>query len=198
MTCEKCGHEKCGVVLRLGDFVKASMVVAVLTGASATVGGLLGWSGPSAITGLVMPVVVDSIERLALRPLSHVGVEVREVQPPITHLDSPRRVSFVPGGATLAASVEHRVPSGVGGGAAQPVCRIQRISGDEGFGDGAAATNSVSPAQVCAGDNRVPAAVAPTEIVGLSVSLFGHLDDTQATEPRSLWHFYEGAFRGHV
>lgn len=74
-----------------------------------SVGGLLLAGCPSAISGFVVPVIVDSVDGQVARPRAHVGVEDSEVQPPITDLDAAPavvRVVFVMG--VLAASAHRR------------------------------------------------------------------------------------------
>jgi hypothetical protein len=111
---------------------------------------------PSAISGLVVPVVVDPVDRvLGGRPLSHVGQErLERVQPAVAHLDSASAVVFPTGAARVGAPILCAGP--------HPVFCTQTVSGRVSvrrcsrapeFAPKATATpNTSAPQRVCVDD----------------------------------------------
>lgn len=73
------------------------------------IGGLLFAGCPSAVVGLVVPVIVDPVDGQVARPRTHVGIEGSEVHPPVTDLDAaPAVVRVVLVRGVLTASAHRR------------------------------------------------------------------------------------------
>lgn len=88
--------------------------------------GLLPGSGPAAVAGLIVPVVVDTVERSADRPFAHVGQEVDEDKPTFTDLDaSAMPIAGVVGASS--ATLEHGRPGAISGrGEAANACAVRK------------------------------------------------------------------------
>lgn len=65
---------------------------------------------PSAICGLIVPVIVDSIDRLSIRPVSHISKEIRESFPAIAHRYPPATVVLERSVIRVMAALHHVVP----------------------------------------------------------------------------------------
>lgn len=72
---------------------------------------------PSAVVGVVALVHVDAVNRQAWRGFTHVGQEVVERQPPLTHRDTPPAVPLERRAVWVSASGEHAPPDSVGSSA---------------------------------------------------------------------------------
>ena len=66
---------------------------------------------PTAISWLVVSVVVDSIYRFTGWPASHIGVEIFETSPTYANLDAAPSVVLVLGVVWVAATIFHGFPS---------------------------------------------------------------------------------------
>lgn len=75
---------------------------------------------PSAIFGAIRPIVINSIERCAFRPVAHVCVKgSKRVAPSIADVDSPSSIPPVCNHVGVVAPVFHGVPNAVFLAAAQ-------------------------------------------------------------------------------
>ena len=77
---------------------------------------LLGICSPSAVSGFIVPIVVDAVQEHAFRAASHVGQEVSEISPPVAYrypTPSPICPFFV---VRIGTSLNHVCPRIVFGG----------------------------------------------------------------------------------
>ena len=71
---------------------------------------VLGMSGPLAVTGLVVPVVVNPIELSPLRLLAHVFQEILKKLPSLADRDTSPSIPFVITSSRILAAVLHLLP----------------------------------------------------------------------------------------
>jgi hypothetical protein len=92
------------------------------------IAGLFFWRGPSTVARLVIPVVVDAIDRVLTRRFrTHVSVEGREViQPTVANPDSSAAVIGPLRGSRVQATALHRIPRSVFGRLLHPVRAMVR------------------------------------------------------------------------
>jgi hypothetical protein len=91
--------------MRLCHFILLDLLLFTVT----TVSALGNAIGPTAIAGLVIAVVVNSVESHPVRLLAHIGKEVLKFHPSITNPNSSVLVSgFMNGRVTGATPVHHR------------------------------------------------------------------------------------------
>lgn len=72
--------------------------------------------GPATVTRLIVAVHVNSIQGHGIRPITHVGIEVSEDLPALTHLDSSGTVGVVALMVRVGTPLDHSVPSVILGG----------------------------------------------------------------------------------
>ena len=94
---------------------------------AALVSSLLASRSPSAILWRVVPVVVDAIKRQTGRTLPHVGKEILEFQPSLTHRDTSPAVIIELTDIRVPATPQHCSPNPVFGSVTtivrrEPVC----------------------------------------------------------------------------
>lgn len=82
---------------------------------AALVPGLNRPRNPTAVAGLVVPIIVDSVERVALGVLAHVRQKVVEGAPALAHGDSAPAVVVKVGGFRVEAARLDSGPDSVGG-----------------------------------------------------------------------------------
>jgi hypothetical protein len=86
---------------------------------------LFGLSRPTTIAGLVISVIVNSIQRkLGRRTLSHVGKKVLKLMPSLTDSNASSAIAVEPRLVRVFAAIEHVAPSVVGGRANPSVFRV--------------------------------------------------------------------------
>lgn len=122
---------------------------------------------PADIAGLVIPVVVDAVEREPHRPQAHIGQEVLKADigpappsrdvPPTAHADTPSTVVLVLLMARVRASGQHRSPDGVLSGSGHAV---RRECGGLHLAPVAAARHRSARYDVSLSGNNLGAAVA--------------------------------------
>lgn len=119
------------------------------------VASLLASRGPAAVSGLIALIVVDPVECQAVRPLAHVGKEVRErVTPPVANADPAPPVVGVARCFRVRASLHHADPSLVCRGAEHAVCGLnQGRASARGFAT-QAATRARAPLAQLLGSHR--------------------------------------------
>lgn len=116
---------------------------------------------PSAIAGLVVPVIVDSVYGMPDRARTHVAQEGGEVCTPFrAHGDAARAVVSV---GTLAGVVATRLRGGPGAVFARLAEAMLEPPGPSGFGKKASATPDGSAPEVWANDGLFLAALAPAQ-----------------------------------
>jgi hypothetical protein len=120
------------------------------------VSSLLALGRPSAILRLVITIVVDSLDRVAARPLAHVGQEVLERKPSFADRDSSAAVSMERKCVGIQASRFHGLPRRIGW--------MQRAMSPAGamLDSGAAATVVLPGTQFIAANNSEVSTFAAT------------------------------------
>ena len=78
--------------------------------------GLLAIGGPLPIRGLVIAIVVDTVERLTKWRVARVGVVIFEAKPPLTHGDAARAVIAVLPAIRIKTAPQHSLPATVSTG----------------------------------------------------------------------------------
>ncbi len=68
---------------------------------------------PTTVPGLVVPIVVDPVERVPIRAFPHIGKEVVELMPPGAQANASPAVVFPGCAVAVCASLLHRRPSPV-------------------------------------------------------------------------------------
>lgn len=76
---------------------------------------LFSWRSPSAIGRFVVSIIVDSIELVAVRTWTHVGVEFVEVFPAPANFNFSSTVAFIGWVGWIKAALFHRFPRMIGG-----------------------------------------------------------------------------------
>lgn len=69
---------------------------------------------PAAVAGLIISIVVDTVERFAIRPLSHIEKKVLELCPAGANGDSATSIARVIKMVWVAATLPHGVPRSIG------------------------------------------------------------------------------------
>jgi hypothetical protein len=127
-------------------------------------------SDPSAIAGLVSPVVVDAVNSQSRRWLAHVSEDVFEGLPSFANRDAARAVTGVICIVWVEAAVHYRRPSGVQRGPrASGRMAVFEVAGDKFVPMGAPATGYASPDIADRSDGGVStvAAAFPDELFPL-------------------------------
>lgn len=150
---------------------------------------LLALCGPATIAGFVSEIVVDPVERLAGRSLSHVSEEILELMPPAADLDASAAVSSPMMWCRDFTAAKHGVPADV---SRRPWSSV--AVGEEGLFTPAAARFGVTAhqgARICFGFAAAVASASPDPLGVLSSYDF---DRHQATEtlPFEMKH-HEGS-----
>ena len=122
-----------------------------------------------AISGLVMPVVVDAIERVLLAwPLAHVGEEIAEGKPPFADFDAAPAVPLPLRRSGVEAAALHRFPRSVGHSAFFMPRVPVAAKGRSKVASEAATAFRKTASQVCSKDNFLIAAVAAAKKIASS------------------------------
>lgn len=116
-------------------------------------------SGPATVFGLVVPIVVDAVERHAGRAMPHVGKERREALPPFAHLDAAAAVVAESMMVGVPAPLPHATPQPIRRHLGQAVSGVSRRSQ---FADKTTAGRCVSGAEMRDRDFHEVAANAAT------------------------------------
>lgn len=153
----------------------------------ALVVGLLQPSGPAAITGLVMPVQIDTVKAVSRWAWPHVGPKCREViAPAFAHANSSSAIACISIVARIFATLNSARPSVI----LARVCHAVAIV--VALGLEAATATHIASSQRCAVSNFRPAAVTAAIPMCTLVAVGGLRDDNQASETLAgkvnRWH----------
>ncbi len=89
---------------------------------------LLSLSSPAAVPRFVVPVVVDPVDRRAIRARSHVGEEVLELEPAFADRDPPAAIVGVRGVPRIEAAAHHPLPRMMSAGIAEVLgCAVREL-----------------------------------------------------------------------
>lgn len=133
---------------------------------------LLRTRGPSAIAGLIVAVVVDSIKRAAHWPLAHVREKCLEtVSPSLAHTDASAAVVWITDSRRIKATTLGRVPRAMGsrGLAVATVPVLELHTGQLYCDSDASATNSVARNKVRSPDGGFFATLADADPSTISI-----------------------------
>lgn len=138
---------------------------------------------PSAITRLVVAVVVDSLDRVPVRPRPHVAQERRKVVSPlVAHADAAPAVVGVAGRCGIVATLFRVLPRPIFRASGLSVCSLMGKRARHVNPKAAATARPANPQSV-AGGFDLAAAVASTEPPGFRIFGVCSSKDDKATEP---------------
>jgi len=148
-----CFARPCGQVLR-SSVVSQHPVISLVC-------RLLVLCCPTAVSRLVVAVVVGVAIKCVLfcRRITHVSIEICELQPPLAHANATATVVAVLLHFSIIAAVNHRVPNPIDAGAGLAV----NVVGSHEFMHPASAANRVSFSQLLRSDYRGISAVTVAE-----------------------------------
>lgn len=102
---------------------------------------------PPAIARLIVPVVIDTVNRLALGPFAHIGKEVAEVtSPSLAHGDSSAAVARIRLVVRPVTATKHRAVAAIGRGLC--VRSLVAMLRDSGRGVSRSMTTQAQPMQI--------------------------------------------------
>ena len=130
----------------------------------------MGWRSPFTVFGFVIPIAVETVDRHPFGTFSHIGEEIGEDMPACTDFDSLAAVVLpaVVGGPI--AAVQHRTPTFEGwrNGSDSGVAVLEIAGGCE-LAACTAATRRHATSQFVSADERLDAAIAGADPLGVSV-----------------------------
>jgi hypothetical protein len=150
---------------------------------AAAIVGLFLHGRPTAIARFVIPVVVDAVDREAMRALTHVSQEIIEDQPSFADSDAAPSIVFPNMAFWIEASGFHGRPRTVGVSNAFLVCGGVPVSGlSFPFSLKAPAARGVATRQIVADGDDFDTAITETQEAFVFSLGVRKLQDGQATE----------------
>lgn len=158
---------------------------------SPAVVNLLATSGPAAVTGLVVPVVVDPVDRektsasLASWSLAHVGEKVFERFPSLADGDAASTIVFPPWSVRVVTPEPHGLPCGVRGSGARTTdsVTVSKVFRRYDLALEAATAGRVPSYQSMPHDDQLIAAVTAADPAAIGSGFWTEAENQQTTVP---------------
>lgn len=160
---------------------------------AASVSSLLKPSGPTAVSRFVIHVVLDPIERHAVRRITHIGVEICEALPPLAHLDPAPAISREISAIRLLASAQHEPPNHVCAGSGAPVLELVPL-GNTATRDGLASHEAIAADDL---RHTTIAPAMPERLTAFDAIKRNHFDPPEPL-PGSIFQFLHDGYSNQL